>query len=67
MLYLKLFALTLSVFTAAGTQPLVSTVKSEDSATEERIAQILNDAQQAMQVKKSMEQVCVLFGNIPVM
>ncbi|XP_041349034.1 homeobox protein cut-like 1 isoform X2 [Gigantopelta aegis] len=38
------------------TQPLVSTVKSEDSATEERIAQILNDAQQAMQVKKNMEQ-----------
>lgn len=29
----------------------------EDSATEDRIASILNEAQQAMQAKKSAEQV----------
>lgn len=45
-----------SIFTPvsliAGTQPLVPTVKREDSATEERIAQILSNAKQAMHGKK---------------
>lgn len=40
-----------------GSQPLVSSVQREDAHTEERIAQILNEAQQAMQIKKAMEQV----------
>ncbi|XP_071178538.1 homeobox protein cut-like 1 isoform X9 [Mytilus edulis] len=39
-----------------GSQPLVSSVQREDAHTEERIAQILNEAQQAMQIKKAMEQ-----------
>ncbi|XP_071178537.1 homeobox protein cut-like 1 isoform X8 [Mytilus edulis] len=42
-----------------GSQPLVSSVQREDAHTEERIAQILNEAQQAMQIKKAMEQVPV--------
>ncbi|KAL3856803.1 hypothetical protein ACJMK2_011520, partial [Sinanodonta woodiana] len=40
-----------------GSQPLLPTIQREDSATEERISQILNEAQHAMQMKKVMEQV----------
>lgn len=51
----------------------MSTVQREDAHTEERIAQILNEAQQAMQIKKAMEQVrfvvwsvvCLHLHNIP--
>ncbi|XP_048775538.2 homeobox protein cut-like 1 isoform X2 [Ostrea edulis] len=39
-----------------GPTTLVPSVQREDSQTEERIAQILNEAQQAMQLKKAMEQ-----------
>ncbi|CAE1277484.1 CUTL [Acanthosepion pharaonis] len=38
-----------------GSQALVPSSQREDSATEERITQILNAAQQAMQMKKSMD------------
>lgn len=43
-----------------GTQPLTpnnSYKEKEDSVTEERIANILNEAQVAMHMKKSLEQV----------
>ncbi|XP_033747525.1 homeobox protein cut-like 1 isoform X3 [Pecten maximus] len=39
-----------------GSQHLVPSVQHDDSHTEERIAQILNDAQKAMHMKKAMEQ-----------
>ncbi|KAK3082711.1 hypothetical protein FSP39_003291 [Pinctada imbricata] len=39
-----------------GPTTLVSSVQREDAQTEERIAQILNEAQMAMQMKKAMEQ-----------
>ncbi|KAK6184473.1 hypothetical protein SNE40_006941 [Patella caerulea] len=39
-----------------GSQPLVSSLPKEDLATEERIAHILNEANQAMHIKKSIEQ-----------
>lgn len=42
------------------TQHVVPNIPREDSQTEERIAQILNDAQQAMQIKKEVEQVSSL-------
>lgn len=45
------------MFPFAGPTTLVPSVQREDSQTEERIAQILNEAQQAMQLKKAMEQV----------
>ncbi|XP_048775550.2 homeobox protein cut-like 1 isoform X5 [Ostrea edulis] len=44
------------MFPFAGPTTLVPSVQREDSQTEERIAQILNEAQQAMQLKKAMEQ-----------
>ncbi|XP_045173732.1 homeobox protein cut-like 1 isoform X2 [Mercenaria mercenaria] len=40
-----------------GSQPLLPSIQREDAATEERIAHILNEAQHAMQQKKSLEQV----------
>ncbi|XP_071094460.1 homeobox protein cut-like 1 isoform X3 [Haliotis cracherodii] len=40
----------------ACSQPLVSTVPKEDNATEDRINQILNEAQAAMHMKQSLEQ-----------
>lgn len=40
-----------------GSQHLVPSVPHDDTHTEERIAQILNDAQKAMHMKKAMEQV----------
>ncbi|XP_052715814.1 homeobox protein cut-like 1 isoform X4 [Crassostrea angulata] len=43
-------------FPFTGPTTLVPSVQREDSQTEERIAQILNEAQQAMQIKKAMEQ-----------
>ncbi|XP_069135409.1 homeobox protein cut-like 1 isoform X2 [Argopecten irradians] len=39
-----------------SSQHLVPSVQHDDSHTEERIAQILNDAQKAMHMKKAMEQ-----------
>ncbi|XP_052802049.1 homeobox protein cut-like 1 isoform X4 [Mya arenaria] len=39
-----------------GNQPLLPSIQREDAATEERIAHILNEAQVAMQQKKSIEQ-----------
>ncbi|KAL5016636.1 hypothetical protein ScPMuIL_006225 [Solemya velum] len=39
-----------------GSQPLLPNIPREDSATEEKIALILNEAQQAMQMKKAIEQ-----------
>ena len=45
------------ILTLIGSQPLLPNIPREDTATEERIAQILNEAQQAMQNKKTMEQV----------
>ncbi|XP_052220981.1 homeobox protein cut-like 1 isoform X4 [Dreissena polymorpha] len=39
-----------------GTQPLLPSIQREDSVTEERIAHILNEAQQAMQQKRSVEE-----------
>lgn len=47
-------------FPFTGPTTLVPSVQREDSQTEERIAQILNEAQQAMQIKKAMEQVQIL-------
>ena len=38
---------------------MMSNYRQEDSATEERIAQILSDAQVAMQAKHSQEKVGV--------
>jgi len=48
-----------------GSQHLVPSVQREDSQTEERIAQILNEAQQAMHIKKAMEQVIQLINFNP--
>lgn len=42
---------------ASGSQPLLPSIQREDAATEERIAHILNEAQHAMQQKKTLEQV----------
>ncbi|XP_062592211.1 homeobox protein cut-like 1 isoform X3 [Saccostrea cucullata] len=44
------------MFPLTGPTTLVPSVQREDSQTEERITQILNEAQQAMQFKKAMEQ-----------
>jgi len=41
-----------------GNQPVSTNNKAEDSHTEERINQILNEAQAAMQAKHSQEKVC---------
>jgi hypothetical protein len=42
----------------------VSTVQREDAHTEERIAQILNEAQQAMQIKKAMGKHFSFYRNM---
>lgn len=39
---------------------MMSSYRQEDSATEERIAQILSDAQIAMQAKQSQEKVLAI-------
>ncbi len=43
----------------AGAQPSTTNYRQEDSHTEERIAQILSDAQVAMQAKQSHEKVII--------
>lgn len=42
-----------------GTQPTTTNYRQEDSHTEERIAQILSEAQLAMQAKQSHEKVSI--------
>ena len=40
-----------------GSQPATPNYRQEDAHTEERIAQILNDAQAQMQIKNNQEKV----------
>ena len=46
-------------FLSAGGQPILTSSKQEDSATEERINAILSDAQAAMQARQNQERVGV--------
>ena len=45
------------MYVILGTQPTTTNYRQEDSHTEERIAQILSEAQLAMQAKQSHEKV----------
>ena len=55
LIWLKLQYFVLLYLT--GSQPLLPSIQQEDTQTEKRIAHILQEAQQAMQHKKVMEQV----------
>ena len=54
--------ITVKLFYLSGTQSIVPNARLEDAVTEERITQILSDAQAEMQAKQQVHEVQYMYN-----